>query len=187
MPLDDGLDLLLEGGLDNGGVLPVDRHAQPLGEEGVVVALGKLGFEAEEVEEVRVAGLLHDIGMIGIREAVVHKRGQLSEEEYGHVQEHVEIGADILQPLAHIGRAIEYVRCHHERINGSGYPRKLTGSEVPLGAQIVGLAEAYVSLTEERAFREAYPANQALETLQKGREAWFEGQVVDALGLVLQG
>ncbi len=146
----------------------------------------QLDFEAEEIEEVRVAGLLHDIGMIGIREAVVHKRGQLTEEEYGHVQEHVEIGAGILQPLTHVGRAIDYVHCHHERINGSGYPRGLKGSEVPLGAQIVGLAESYVSLTEERAFREAFPAEDALGTLQKGRGIWFEPEVVDALRHVLQ-
>jgi len=146
----------------------------------------QLGFEPLEVEEVRVAGLLHDIGMIGIREAVVHKRGQLTESEYGHIQEHVEIGTEILQPLAHIGRAIDYVHCHHERINGSGYPRGLEGTEVPLGAQIVGLAESYVSLTEERAFREAFPTEEAIGTLQKGRGVWYESEVVDALELVLQ-
>jgi response regulator RpfG family c-di-GMP phosphodiesterase len=160
-------------------------HSERVAELSQRLAL-QLDFEVEEVEEIRVAGLLHDIGMIGIREAVVHKRGQLSEDEYGHVREHVEIGTEILQPLAHIGRAIDYVHCHHERINGSGYPRGLKGSEVPLGAQIVGLAESFVSLTEERAFRKAFPAQEALGTLQKGRGIWFAPQVVDALRSVLQ-
>jgi HD-GYP domain-containing protein (c-di-GMP phosphodiesterase class II) len=140
-----------------------------------------LDFEPAEVEMIRMAGLLHDIGMIGIRESVVNKRGQLTEEEYRHVQEHVEIGAEILQPLTHIGRTIEYVFSHHERLNGSGYPRGLEGSEIPLGAQAVGVAESYVSLTESRAHREPYDQENALATLRKGSGVWFEPRVIEAL------
>lgn len=155
-------------------------HSERVAELSETLAL-QLDFEPAEVEEVRMAGLLHDIGMIGIRESVVHKRGQLTEEEYRHVQEHVEIGAGILQPLTHIGRTIDYLSGHHERINGSGYPRGLEGSEVPLGAQVVGLAESYVSLTESRAHREAYDQENALATLRKGSGIWFEPRVVEAL------
>jgi putative nucleotidyltransferase with HDIG domain len=146
----------------------------------------QLDFEPAEVEEIRMAGLLHDIGMIGIRESVVNKRGQLTEEEYRHVQEHVEIGAGILQPLTHIGRTIDHVFSHHERINGSGYPRGLEGNEVPLGAQAVGLAESYVSLTESRAHREAYDQENALATLRRGSGVWFEPRVIEALEDALQ-
>jgi putative nucleotidyltransferase with HDIG domain len=155
-------------------------HSERVAELSENLAL-QLAFEPAEVEEVRMAGLLHDIGMIGIRESVVNKRGQLTEEEYRHVQEHVEIGAGILQPLPHIGRTIDYVFCHHERINGSGYPKGLEGGEVSLGAQAVGLAESYVSLTESRAHREAYDQEDALATLRKGSGIWFEPRVIEAL------
>jgi response regulator RpfG family c-di-GMP phosphodiesterase len=145
----------------------------------------RLGFKPHEREELRTAGLLHDIGMIAIRDSVVNKDGQLTEEEYRDIQRHVEIGAGILQPLAHVGRAVEYLRCHHERLNGSGYPRGLKGSEIPLGGQVVGLAEIYVSLTEDRAHRQAQSEREALETLREGQGIWFEPRVFQALEKVL--
>jgi putative nucleotidyltransferase with HDIG domain len=144
-----------------------------------------LGFDVHGREELRMAGLLHDIGMIAVHESVINKNGQLSEEEYSEVKKHVEIGANILQPLTHLGRAVEYVRCHHELLNGSGYPRGLKGEEIPLGAQVVGLAETYVSMTEDRAFRPAYSRTEALETLREGKGIWFEPRVFEALEKVL--
>lgn len=141
----------------------------------------RLDLEPREVEEVRTAGLLHDIGMIAIRESVVHKEGQLSDDEYRHVQEHVELGANILQPLAHIGQAVEFVRCHHERLDGSGYPRGLKEPEIPLGGQVVGLAEMFVSLTELRAHRQAHSEVDALQTLREGQGIWFQPRVYGAL------
>ncbi|RMF20511.1 MAG: response regulator [Deltaproteobacteria bacterium] len=146
-----------------------------------------LGFDEEGREELRTAGLLHDIGMIAIHESVTNKNGQLTDEEYDQVKKHVEIAANILQPLTHLGRAVEYVRGHHELLNGSGYPRGLKGDQIPLGAQIVGLAETYVSMTEDRAFRPAYAPAEALETLREGRGIWFEPRVCEALEKVLRG
>jgi putative nucleotidyltransferase with HDIG domain len=160
-------------------------HSERVAELSEALAL-QLHFEPAEVEEIRMAGLLHDIGMIGIRESVVNKRGQLTEEEYRQVQEHVEIGVAILQPLKHIERTIDYVFSHHERINGSGYPRGLEGSQIPLGAQAVGLAESYVSITEERAHREAYDQEKALVTLRNGSGIWFEPRVIEALESTLR-
>jgi len=146
----------------------------------------QIGLEPGEVEELRMAGLLHDIGMIAIRESVVHKEGQLTAEEYQHIQEHVEIGKNILQPLTHIEQAVEFVYCHHERLDGAGYPRGLQGSEIPLGGQVVGLAEIFVSLTEPRAHRDAHSEMEALQTLRGGEGTWFESQVFGALEKALQ-
>jgi len=145
----------------------------------------EIGLEPDEIEELRMAGLLHDIGMIAIRESIVHKEGELTAEEYRHVQEHVDIGATILRPLANIGNAVEFVRCHHERLNGSGYPRGLAGSEVSIGGQVVGLAEMFVSLTEHRAHREARSEGEALQTLVADQKAEFDPNVLAALERVL--
>ena len=146
----------------------------------------QIGLEPDEVEELRMAGLLHDIGMIAIRESVVHKEAQLTAEEYQQIQEHVEIGKNILQPLTHIEQAVEFVHCHHERLDGAGYPRGLQGSEIPLGGQVVGLAEIFVSLTEPRAHRDAHSEMEALQTLRGGEGTWFESQVFGALEKALQ-
>ncbi|KPK78391.1 MAG: hypothetical protein AMS25_15685 [Gemmatimonas sp. SM23_52] len=144
-----------------------------------------LGFDARDIEDVRTAGLLHDIGMIAVPESILHTEGELSEEEYRQVKEHVEIAANILEPLSHIARAVSYIRCHHERLDGSGYPRGLRGSDIPLAAQIVGLAEYYGSLTERRPHRRAYSAVEALETVRASRDVWFEARVMDALEQVV--
>ncbi len=149
-------------------------------------AMGKqLRLEARLVDQLRTAGLLHDIGMIAIPESVFLRSGQLSTEEYQSIQKHTEIGASILSPLTHIGQAVEFVRCHHERLNGSGYPRGLKGAQIPLGAQVVGLAEMFVSMTENRAHRPACADSEAVEALRESQGIWFEPRVFAALEGVL--
>ena len=93
----------------------------------------ELGIPEEEVEHVRVAGRLHDIGKIGTRESVLNKQGALTPEEFEHVKQHVVIGSQILAPLAHLGDIIPAVRHHHERWDGTGYPDGLRGEEIPMG------------------------------------------------------
>ena len=94
---------------------------------------------------------------------------------------HPQASAAILRPLAFLGRAIDYVRSHHERLDGSGYPEGLQGDEIPLGAQIVGIADAYVSLTENRRYRPRSSSRDALETLRRGADIWYDRRVLDAL------
>ncbi len=141
----------------------------------------KLGLGARLVEQLRTAGLLHDIGMVAIPESVILKSGQLTPDEYQGVQKHTEVGADILKPLAHIGQTVEFVRCHHERLNGSGYPQGLKGPQIPLGAQVVGLAEMFASMTENRPHRPACSEAEALEALRESQGIWFEHRVFAAL------
>ncbi len=98
----------------------------------------------------------------------------------------MEIGANILEPLTHLGRTAQYVRCHHERLNGTGYPRGLKGDEIPVGGQIVALAEVFVSLTESRSYRSASSGSEALETLREGGQGvWYEARVYRALKQLL--
>ena len=119
----------------------------------------------EVVEQVRLAGHLHDVGKIGVREAILDKPDVLTPEEFHQVQLHVSIGLDILAPLQHLGAVLQYIAHHHERTDGSGYPRHLTGDAVSLGGRIIGAADALDALTSPRAYREAMSLDEALDWL----------------------
>ncbi len=126
----------------------------------------ELGMSDEEVEVIRTAGRLHDIGKIGIREEVLAKQGPLTPAEYEHVKDHVIIGTQILAPLAHLHAAITCMRSHHERWDGQGYPDGLKGEEIPFGARIIGIAEIFDALTTSRPYQEKMPANFAVDRLR---------------------
>ena len=103
------------------------------------------------------AGRLHDIGKIGIREEILNKQGPLTDEEYEHVKQHVTVGSQILAPLVHLKDVIGFVRSHHERWDGFGYPDRLAGEAIPLGARIIGAVEIYDALTTARPYQEKMP------------------------------
>jgi putative two-component system response regulator len=134
----------------------------------------ELGIPEEEVEHVRVAGRLHDIGKIGTRESVLNKQGALSPDEFEHVKQHVIIGSQILAPLSHLGDIIPAVRHHHERWDGTGYPDGLRGEEIPMGARIIGAAEVFDALSTSRAYQEKMSPEKAVE-----RAADLSGTVLD--------
>jgi putative nucleotidyltransferase with HDIG domain len=120
----------------------------------------------EDVEAIRTAGRLHDIGKIGIREEILNKRGPLSDEEYEHVKQHVLVGSQILAPLVHLRDVITYVRSHHERWDGFGYPDRLAGDAIPLGARIIGAVEIFDALTTARPYQEKMPAEDAVQRMR---------------------
>ena len=124
------------------------------------------GCSDEQVEAVRTGGRLHDIGKIGIREEVLNKQGPLTEEEYDHVKLHVTVGSQILAPLVHLKDVIGFVRSHHERWDGLGYPDRLKAEEIPLGARIVGAVEIYDALTTARPYQEKMPSEVAVERMR---------------------
>ena len=144
-----------------------------------------MGLPDERVEAVRTAGRLHDIGKIGIREAVISKRGALTEEEYDHVKEHVTIGARILAPLTHLHEVIGFVRSHHERIDGSGYPDGLAGTAIPIGGRIICAAEVYDALTTSRPYQERMGQVEAVERMRDLVGTVLDAEVVDALQQVV--
>jgi putative nucleotidyltransferase with HDIG domain len=141
----------------------------------------ELGLAPEAVKEIRTAGLLHDVGMIAVPDAVVNKPAGLSPEEYALVKQHCAKGAEILRPMAHLGEAITFVLEHHERIDGSGYPEGKSGEGISLGGQIVGLAETWTALTEQRAYRNRMAPMEAMETLAGAVGAWYDAELIEAL------
>jgi putative two-component system response regulator len=130
-------------------------HSRRVGEQAASVA-EEMGLDADLVESVRLAGRLHDIGKIGIREDILNKPGPLTDEEYAHVQEHVRIGMEILAPLWHIPEALDFIHDHHERFDGTGYPRRRVGSEISIGGRILAACDAFDAMTSRRAYREAF-------------------------------
>jgi putative nucleotidyltransferase with HDIG domain len=146
----------------------------------------ELGLSDDEVEQVRMAGRLHDLGKIGIRESVLNKEGRLSEQEYQHVKEHVTIGAQILAPLKHLGRVVDYVRAHHEHWDGSGYPDGLRGEEIPLGGRIICASEVYDALTTSRPYQEKLEPAEAVDRMRALVSRVLDPHVMDALAAAVR-
>lgn len=141
----------------------------------------QLGMSETEVEEIRLAGILHDIGKIGIPEQLLNKAARLTDEEYAIMKDHVMLGWRILSPLK--AKAIEriglMVRHHHERMDGLGYPDGLKGDMIPLGARILKIADAFDTIVSERAYQSARTIEEALGELRKGRGLMFDPHLVD--------
>jgi len=140
----------------------------------------QVGLPDLEIDRVRRAGRLHDLGMIGVRERVWDKPAQLSDEEYQQVKQHTVIGARILQPLTHLGPVVEYVHSHHERWDGKGYPDAIGGHDIPLGGRIIHAAEVFDALTTRRPYQEAIPPADALTRMQELARGGLDPLVVEA-------
>lgn len=147
---------------------------------------GRLGLDAVTVEHVRLAGRLHDIGMSRIREDVLRKPGVLTPAEIRHVREHVGIGVELLAPHLGQGPILDFIRDHHERFDGSGYPRGLAGSEISRGGQILMAADAFDALTSQRPYREPLSSNAALSRLAGDAGRALDPEVYSALRSVVQ-
>jgi len=140
-----------------------------------------MGLGDETVESIRTAGLLHDIGMIGVPDSVIQKPEALTQEEIDLVRQHCVAGADIVAPMQHLGPSTTYVLEHHERWDGSGYPHGKSGDEISLGGQIVGIAEAWTAILESRAYREGRTRQEGMEILLARQGEWFTEEVTQAL------
>lgn len=138
----------------------------------------ELGCAAEELDILNVAGRLHDIGKIGIRDDILLKPGQLTEGEFQKVMEHPNIGADIVGKLGMWGREQQIIRCHHERFDGSGYPRGLRHDKIPQLARILFVADAFDAMTSDRAYRKKLDINSAMQILLAGAGTQFDPEIV---------
>lgn len=134
-------------------------------------------LDEEQVHIVYLAGLLHDIGKIGIEEAVLCKNGKLTEHEYNRIKQHPLIGAGILHEIKQMHDVIPGVLCHHERIDGKGYPNGLAGEQVPLTGKIVGLADSFDAMTSKRTYRDAMSIEQALKEIENNLGTQFDEKV----------
>jgi len=159
-------------------------HSERIGELAASVA-DELGLDADAVESVRIAGRLHDVGKIGIREAVLNKPGALTVEEFEHVKDHVRIGVAILAPLTHIADAVTHVHDHHEHWDGSGYPDGKAGSAISIGGRILAAADAFDALTSHRAYRAPQAPIVVVEYLRQHVGSLLDPRIYDALRAVV--
>jgi len=147
----------------------------------VAVELGReLGLREDELSDIYLAGLLHDIGKIGIRDSVLCKRGPLTDEEFEHIKEHVTIGYRILNDLKAIGHLIPGVLHHHERFDGQGYPAGLAGKSIPYLARILSVADSYDAMSTSRPYRAALSCERVEQVLVAGADVQWDRTVVEA-------
>jgi HD-GYP domain-containing protein (c-di-GMP phosphodiesterase class II) len=137
----------------------------------------KQPFEEEKIHRIYLAGLLHDIGKIGIDEAVLRKQGKLTEQELDRIRKHPSIGAGILREIRQMRDIVPGVLCHHERVDGTGYPKGLAGEQIPLIGKIVGLADSFDAMTSKRTYRDARTIEEALAEIEKGLGTQFDEHV----------
>lgn len=160
-------------------------HSARVGELAASIA-NYMGLAADVVEDVRIAGKVHEVGNIGIREDVLNKPGPLSREEFEHVKDHVRIGVEILTPLRHIERAVGFVADHHEHWDGSGYPLGKKGEEISIGGRIICAADAFDAMTSKRPWRESMGLDDAVEHLRQVIGTLLDPRVYDALRVVVK-
>jgi putative nucleotidyltransferase with HDIG domain len=134
----------------------------------------------EDIERIKQAAMLHDLGKIGISEEILNKKGPLTKGEMREIKKHPQLGADILRPIQFLHPIIPLILHHHERWDGKGYPSGLKGDEIPVGARVVALADVYHALTTDRPYRKGYSWEQAIEIIKKGSGSQFDPEVVDA-------
>jgi response regulator RpfG family c-di-GMP phosphodiesterase len=160
-------------------------HSQRVADLAASIA-NALGLDDELVEDIRLAGRVHDVGKIGIREAVLNKPDKLTPEEFEHVKESVRLSVEILSPLKHLARILPYIQDHQEHWDGSGYPRGLAGAEIAIGGRILHVADAYDAMTSRRAFREPMQPQDAMEILSRQAGTQFDPEVFQAFKSVVQ-
>jgi len=134
-------------------------------------------IDEDEIHRIYLAGLLHDIGKMGIREAVLRKKGRLTKDEIEHIRTHPSIGAGILGDIKQMRSIVPGILCHHERIDGRGYPNGLTGEHIPLVGRIVGLADGFDAMTSKRVYRDALSIEEAMAEIEKGLGTQFDEKI----------
>ena len=138
-----------------------------------------MGCTDNEVQNIRWAALLHDIGKIGIPDEILHKPGKFTLEEFQIMKHHAVIGAEIIQPIKRLEEVTPIIRCHHEKFDGSGYPDGLKGEEIPLAGRILSVADAYLAMTDYRVYRQSLPPDEAVYELQNCSGTQFDPKVVE--------
>jgi len=155
------------------------QHSQSVADHAVRTAR-RLGLPDREVEVIRLAARVHDLGKIAIPDEVLHKEGRLTPAEFELMKKHPETGAEILAKFPAYRHGRDLVLAHHERIDGLGYPRGLAGAAIALGARIIAVADSWDAMTSDRPYRKALDADVALAELLRGRGTQWDPRVVDA-------
>lgn len=161
------------------------RHSENVTRYAVAIA-GKIGLAPDRCELIRRAGMLHDIGKIGIRDSVLLKPGKLTDEEFAQIKSHASLGADIVATLPALQEVAALVRHHHERYDGTGYPDGKKGEGIELGARILAVADTFDAMTTDRPYRKGMALQEALGELKRCKGSQFDPALVDAFLTVLE-
>jgi putative two-component system response regulator len=162
-------------------------HSMRVSRYAVATAL-QLGLDPGTIEQIRLGGELHDIGKIGTREAVLHKPGRLTAEEFSQITEHPTLGEQMLSPLARESPTVlRCVRSHHERLDGRGFPDGLVGADIPLEARIIAVADSFDAMTTSRPYRESLTPEEALVELRRVSGSQLDPDAVEAFTSAYSG
>jgi diguanylate cyclase (GGDEF)-like protein/putative nucleotidyltransferase with HDIG domain len=161
------------------------RHARRVARMAAAVAR-EIGLTEQQVLEIEYAAALHDIGKIGVADSILRKAAPLDDEEWKDMRRHSELGYEILNGIDFLRDAAEIVWAHHERYDGNGYPRGLAGEEIPLGARVFGVVDAYDAMTSRRPYRQAMSRDQACIEIASNAGTQFDPQVVEAFLVMIR-
>jgi HD-GYP domain-containing protein (c-di-GMP phosphodiesterase class II) len=160
-------------------------HSTRLAEWGMRVGQ-ELGLEEAALQDLEVAALLHDIGKVGVPDGILNKPGRLTEEEFGIVKRHPEFGWTVLRNLPGFERTSLLVLHHHENFDGTGYPAQLRGAEIPIGARIVSVIDAFDAMVSSRPYRDGLPVEEAIRRLQESSGTQFDSAIVQSFVRIAQ-
>lgn len=155
-------------------------HSERVGDYAQCIAQS-IGLPDEEKEIIYRAALLHDIGKIGISDNILNKKGTLEQKEFVIIRQHPDTAVRILSNLKFVQKYIPYIKYHHEWYNGNGYPEGLSGEEIPIGAKILAVADAFDAMTSDRPYRKGMSVDAALEILDSGSGTQWDAKMVQAL------
>ena len=162
-------------------------HSERVTEYALAIAR-RMGASDTEMQDIKYAAALHDIGKIGIARKILDKPGALSEEEFVHIKTHSQLGESIIEPVAFLKGPRSIIMHHHERYDGKGYPDVLSGEEIPLGARILAVADSFEAMMSDRPYRKARPMEEAVEELEVNAGTQFDPAVVRAfIGVLKEG
>ncbi len=141
---------------------------------------GKMGLDDADIDEIQLAGQLHDIGKIGIRDEILLKPGSLTGDEFIEIKRHPELSVNILRPFRYLDNVRAAIRHHHEKMNGSGYPDGLKGEDIPLGARIMAVVDVFDAMTSDRPYRPALDFDEAMMELERMSGPELDPECVEA-------
>ena len=167
------------------------RHAGVAEHSGRVASVAvrlarRLRLAPADLRDLRYAAELHDLGKVALPDAVLEKPGPLDAAEWELVRRHPALGEEVLGAVPELARAARFVRHHHERVDGGGYPDGLRAEAIPEPSRVLAVADAFVAMTEDRPYRAALGEDEALAELRAGSGAQFDARVVEALGMELE-
>jgi diguanylate cyclase (GGDEF)-like protein len=138
----------------------------------------ELNLPKDDIELIKQAAMLHDLGKIGISESILLKKGKLNKKELEEIKRHPQIGADIIRPIQFLHALIPFIFYHHERWDGKGYPSGIKGEDIPLGARVIAIADVYQALISDRPYHKAFSKTAAIDIIKKASGAQFDPRIV---------